>query len=196
MAESKEYLFKNYRSQYNQNREDEFSLHTLLNDKKNEIKEKVTSVDTTQVYLLPVIQKFGSYDFDNNSFPIVWKGDIARILKDRDENWIAKDINNEGTDLTNLNLYFDNTADFQSFPISSEKAKIIVDKRKEFNGDVDRSLYMAVQFKIKTLANDAFYEANGISEKSKKYFIAHIERIDFFEDDTFMYHYLSTVKNN
>ncbi len=192
----KEYFYKNYRSEYNQNREDEFSLNTLLNDKKNEIKDKVNSIDTTQVYLLPVIQKFGSYDFDNNSFPIVWKGDIARILKDRSESWIAKDVNNEGIDLTNLNLYFENTSEFPSFPISPEKAKIVVDKRKEFNGDVDRSLYLAVHFKIKSLADDSFYETNKISKKSKKYFIAHIERIDLFEDKTFMYHYLSTVKNN
>lgn len=191
---AKEYAYRYYRKEYKQKYQDEFELHSFLNDKKKELTKKVEEFNSDKLYMLPVNQSFGSYDFDLGAFPIEWDGNMKSFLNDATENLIVKDINEEGIDLMDLSIFFENTEEFKSFPLEQTKAKYLIDKRKASSGKVNRKLYACVQFKIKSLAGPDFYEQYDISDKTKKFLLCEIKRVDLFEDDTLTYHYLNTLE--
>ena len=191
---TKEYAYRFDRKNYKVNFQDEFSFHSYLSEQKKELENKVNEFDKEKLYVLPVKMEFGSYDFDTNSFPIDWQGNMKALFVDYTESLIVKDVNSEGIDLMDLNVFLENTDEFISFPLNPTKAKILVDYRKSSAGKVNRDVYAGVWFKIKELASEEFYSQYNVTEKSKKFLICEVKRIDLFEDNSCLYHYLSTVK--
>lgn len=191
---TKEYAYRFDRKAYKANFQDEFSFHSFLSKKKEELEKELSEFDEEKLYVLPVKLEFGSYDFDNNSFPIVWNGNMMPLLRDQTENLIVRDVNSEGIDLMDLNVFLENKDDFSSFKLHPTKAKILIDYRKSATGSIDRTLYAGVWIKIKRMAGDKFHADYDITDKSKSFLICEVKRMDLFEDDTYLYHYLSTVK--
>ena len=190
----KEYAFRFDKKKYKENCRDEFSFHSYLSKKEEELKKLLADFDNEKLYILPVELEFGNYDFENNSFPIVWDGNVMPLLKDQTENLIPRDVNNEGIDLMDLNVFVENRDDFSNFKVHPTKAKMLVDHRKSSVGSIDRTLYASLWIKIKSIAGDELYSDYDIHDKSKIFLICEVQRIDLFEDNTFLYHYLSTVK--
>ncbi len=191
---TKEYAYRFDRKNYKVNFQDEFSFQSYLSEAKKDLTDKVSEFDSEKLYVLPVRMEFGSYDFDTNSFPIDWKGNMKALLVDYTEGLIVKDVNSEGIDLMDLNVFLENTSEFTSFPLNPTKAKILVNYRKSSTGKVNRDVYAGVWFKIKELASDEFYTQYNVTDRTKKFLICEVKRIDLFEDDSCLYHYLSTVK--
>ncbi|MCW3789612.1 DUF4852 domain-containing protein [Plebeiibacterium sediminum] len=190
----KEYAFRYDRKAYKQNYSDEFSFHSYVSTKKKELIDEIECFEIGRTYIQPVTLEFGSYDFDTESFPMNWDGESVRFLKDQTETLIAEDINGQGIDLTDLCIYFENTDAFQKIKLNPNKAKLLIDYRKSSSGRVDRTISAGIWFKIKHLADEQYCAKKGIKDLSKQYLVCEIQRIDFFEDKTCKYRYLSTSK--
>ena len=121
--DAKEYLYRFDHDVYKQNYQDEFSFNSLLSNKKKELVEKAKEYDLNKPFFAYTKQEFGSYNFDTNSFPIVWDGNYTRLMDDMTESAVKKDINNEGIDLSDIRLCFENAEEFSNFPLAPERAK-------------------------------------------------------------------------
>ncbi len=190
----KEFLYRFNHDVYKQNYQDEFSFNALLSSKKKELTEKAKQYDLNKPFLAYTKQGFGSYNFDTNSFPIVWDGNYTRLMDDLTESAIKKDINNEGIDFSDIRLYFENAEEFSSFSLPQERAKFLIDYRKQPSGKVDRSLYVGVQFIVKEIAGADWIKNKNFTDGTEKVLICEIMRLDMFEDKAFEANYLSTVK--
>ncbi|WP_075603202.1 DUF4852 domain-containing protein [Saccharicrinis aurantiacus] len=190
----KEYLYRFEKDIYKQNYQDEFSFNELLSTKKKELVTKAENYKLNKAFFSYTKQNFGSYDFDTNSFPIIWEGNSTRIISDSGETSVAKYINNEQIDFSVVRLYFENIEEFSSFPLPQERAKFLIDHRKQPSGKVSRDLYVGVQFIVKEIAGSEWIKNKYFSDGTEKFLICEITRIDLFEDKDFAVNYLSTVK--
>lgn len=185
------YLFDNRR--YDYAREDEFAYHAEISKTKKFLNEVTNQINQDETYFIRFNDRIGNYSFDSLSFPLMWKNNGAQIL---DDTWLAfnsDDINKNKVELTDLRIFFENIEDFKYLPLNMEKAQYLVKHRKDRFGDVDRKMYLGIQFKIKKLVGKEYFEQNFI-DKGEKYLICEILRIDFFEDKEFQYNYLNTIK--
>ncbi len=190
----KEYLYRFYRKEYKQNYQDEFAFSSLISSKKKELVDKAKQYDGNKKFFAYVNQEFGKYDFDTNSYPIIWDGNYIHLMDDTTEDIMAKDINEERIDFSDIAIYINNTEEFSSFPLNQGRAKFLVDHRKTSNGKVDRSLYMGVQFELKGIASEEWLKNHAIKDMTKKILICELKRIDLFEDKACEANYLSTIE--
>jgi hypothetical protein len=185
------YLFDNKR--YDYAREDEFAYHAEINKTKKFLNETTNQINPNETYFIRFNDEIGNYNFDSLSFPLLWKNNGAQILNDTWQIFTPEDINKNKVELTDLRIFFDNIDAFKSLPLNMEKAQYLVKHRKNKAGDVDRKMYLGIQFKIKRLVGKEYFEQIFI-DKGEKYLICEIQRIDFFEDKEFLYNYLNTVE--
>jgi len=191
----KEYLYRFYNKEYKQSYQDEFSFNELISKKRKELTAKSSQYRVNQVFYTRIDQEFGNYNFDTNSFPIIWEGNGGKIINDL-TGWVkAKDINNEGISFSDIRLHFDNIADFSSFTFPQERAKYLVQHRKQPSGKIDRRLYMGVQFDVKEVVGSEDLQSLGSVSGNEKVLICEIKRIDLFEDEKFEINYLQTIEN-
>ncbi len=190
----KEYLYRFNHDEYKQNYQNEFSFNSILSSKKSELIEKAKQYNINKPFFAYVKQKFGSYNFDTKSFPIIWDGNYIRLMDDQLESSISKDINNDGIDFSDIRLYFENMDQFSSFSLPQERAKFLIDHRKQPSGKINRSLYVQVQFIVKEVAGTEWMKNKNFTDGTEKVLICEIKRIDMFEDKASVANYLSTVE--
>jgi hypothetical protein len=185
------YLFDNKR--YDYAREDEFAYHAEINKTKKFLNEVTVQINPIETYFIRFNDEIGNYNFDSLSFPLLWKHNGAQILNDTWQIFTPEDINKNDVELTDLRVFFENIDNFKNLPLNMEKAQYLVKHRKDRFGDVDRRMYLGIQFKIKKLVGKDYFGQNFI-DKGEKYLICEIQRIDFFEDKEFQYNYLNTIE--
>lgn len=192
----KEFMYLMDHSTYKNVREDEFEFNKQLKTTKKQMQSY--EVDTSQIFAVAFTDKVGNYDFDRSGFPIVWNNNGAQILSDTYETFSSEDINNERVELTNLRIRFLNTNDFNFLPLNEDKANKLVKRRKNSNGDVDRTVYMAIFMKIKKLSTE---DVEGTLfgmftfKKETQFLVCEIVSIDIFEDKTPSYNWLNSIDN-
>lgn len=189
----KEFLFLFDRKKYNSVREDEFAFHSQMKETHLFLNEAINEIDVSKTYFIKFKNEIGNFDFDSHSFPLAWDGNGAQILNNTWSSFVPEDINKSGIKLTDLRVYFSNYKDFKHLPLSIEKAQHLINHRKSSSGNVDRNVYMIVQFKIEKLVDKEDFE-HALKLKGDNYLICEIQRIDFFEDDQILYNYLNTVE--
>ncbi|MCW3787992.1 DUF4852 domain-containing protein [Plebeiibacterium sediminum] len=190
----KEYLYRFYRNEYKQNYQDEFAFNSLISSKKKELAAKAKQYDGNKKFFAYINQEFGTYDFDSSSYPIVWDGNYIHLMDDTTEGIMAKDINDERIDFSDIAIYIDNTEEFASFSFPQERAKYLVNHRKASNGKIDRSLYMGVQFEIESIASEEWLKNHAVKDMTKKILICNLKRVDLFEDKACEANYLFTIE--
>jgi hypothetical protein len=188
----KEYLYNFDYATYKNVRNDEFAFHERLNVTKEILKLAVKNTDASASYFVGFDDEIGNYDFDRSSFPVAWNNNGGVMIDDYWER-LAKDNLSGQIDLTDLRIYFTNTADFAEMPLHPERARFLINHRKAANGNIDRKIYMGIQFEITDLV-DASHFTQEILNPGEKYLLCKITRIDFFEDPAIKRNYLSTVK--
>lgn len=185
------YLFDNKR--YNYVREDEFAYHAEINKTNKHLNEVTNQINPNETYFIRFNDEIDNYNFDSLSFPLLWKHNGAQILNDTWQSFTPEDINRNNVELTDLRIFFENIDDFKNLPLNIERAQYLVEHRKGRSGNIDRRMYLGIQFKIKKLVGKGYFEQDVI-DKGEKYLICEIQRIDFFEDKEFQYNYLNTIK--
>jgi len=189
----KEFLFLFDRNKYNSVREDEFAFHNQMKGTQSFLNETIKDIDTSKTYFIRFDNEIGNFDFDLLSFPLLWNGNGTQILNNTWSSFVPEDINKSGIKLTDLRIYFSNYEDFKHLPLPTEKAQHLINHRKSSSGNVNRKVYMGIQFEIKKLVGNEDLE-QGLKFKGDNYLICEIKRIDFFEDALFLYNYLNTVE--
>ena len=179
----KEFIFLFDNKKYNSFREDEFQFNSEIRKTKEFLTKELSIFNLEKNYYIFTDLQFGNYDFDSLSFPLKWKGEAMDILNDTWETFTTVDMNKIGVDLTNLKLVFTNIENFSAMPLNEEKAKLLVNYRKDETGVVNRDLKAGIKFKIKELKK----------EENQNYLLCEIIRLDLFEDKD-LYNYLNSIK--
>jgi hypothetical protein len=177
----KEYMYLFNNTKYNLIREDEFEFHKSIRDEKASLETLRKNLDSNIIYTMAFSDFIGNYDFDLESFPILWNHNGTQIYSDVWEIFTPEDINENGVKLTDLRISFNNTEKFKSLPLNMDKANSFIKFKKGKTGNVDREIFMYISFRIKEVK-----DGNDITNKlfyGEKYLVAEIESIDFFASD-------------
>lgn len=185
------YLFDN--TTFNRVREDEFEFNKNINSTKSKLKDGTKNLDSSKVFKIIFEDELGNYDFEKQSFPILWKNNGLHLLSDTWEHRTPIDINKNKVQLTDLKIKFSNTKDFNLMPLIEERANSLVKYRKGPDGTVDRRIRMAIYFTISDMKIGKAIPWEDFSLKSEGVFICRITRIDFFEDAIPAWNYLGSI---
>ncbi|MCP4458757.1 MAG: DUF4852 domain-containing protein [Cytophagales bacterium] len=141
---AKEFLFLFRNEYYRKIREDEFEFYSAIRKAQKEI--QLFEPDTSIVYSASFKDVLGNYDFEKESFPIIWKQSPSRISG---FNWLTpEDVNKERVELTDLYMNIQ-TEGFEYLPVKMVMANAFVKSRKDQYGNVDREINMIIRFKIR-----------------------------------------------
>ena len=157
-----------------------------------QLQKAVKNIQEDKTYYVIFKDKVGNYNFETNTFPIAWENNGMIMLDDFWESLAKKNLSG-AIDLTDLRIYFRNSDEFSELPLSPQRARYFVDHRKSANGDIDRSIYFLIQFNVKEMVGAENFQRK-ILNPGEKYLMYEIKRIDFFEDSSCRYNYLSTLK--
>lgn len=178
---AKEYLYLFQRNKYNLIREDEFEFHKGIKSTQTELNNLIAQQDTNKVYSILFKDEVENYDFDLESFPLKWIYNGTQIYNDIWEGITPDDINKDGVKLTDLRISFTNTADFNALPLDMDKANNFVKYKKDEYGNVDRDIFMKIDFRINGLSDGS--DVTKSYFRGEKYLLAEILSIDFYAVD-------------
>jgi hypothetical protein len=136
----------------------------------------------------------GNYDFTQKGFPVLWDNkNGTQILNDRWEFMTPEDINKNRVKLTDLRLKFINTESFNLLPLNKEKANLFIKHRKDYNGNINRTVYMYVHLKIKSVEDihNSIFKYDFL--KGEIHLNSEIIKICFFEDQK-SYNWLNNIE--
>lgn len=116
------YLMANYSEDYNNVKNDEFALHKLKENKKNEIESKLNEYKVGETYNLIQTAEIGKYDFNSKSFSIKTSlnfPDLKSTLKGCD---YPMEIRLGSVSHNRFNWYSDINTEIQ-FPVAEDVAE-------------------------------------------------------------------------
>jgi hypothetical protein len=191
---TKEFLYLFDNKIYNQIREDEFEFQEQITLTMNKL--KTIAIDTQFNDTLKIMMKIdlGNYDFTQKGFPVLWDNkNGTQILNDRWEFMTPEDINKNRVKLTDLRLKFINTESFNLLPLNKEKANLFIKHRKDYNGNINRTVYMYVHLKIKSVEDihNSIFKYDFL--KGEIHLNSEIIKICFFEDQK-SYNWLNNIE--
>ena len=150
---SKEYLFLFDRTTYDNIRLDEFEFKKGLRNAQNTIQDKFSKIDTSKTYFIGCSFEVADYDFDKQSFELIsnnvkWDGTALVKIHRKEKEY---SLNKEGYNVsqTNVGLLFSNFQDFSSFSINENDASSFIKRKKDKEGNINRTVYATIAFKLK-----------------------------------------------
>ena len=169
---------------FQQSRNDEFSYNTYLEGNKKIFTAKRDSSSLNQKYSLVYQGGFGEYSFTDSTFPIGnfkfwadWSESQGGLY-----NICDNDFKNSSTTFC-LKLFLtesDNVNSFnENFKMDPIAAKNLIQKRKQSDGKVNRTLYLKKVFSFTTAQSKYKSPWNGVFEY---YLTTHIHYIEVYED--------------
>ena len=168
------YMIKVHNELYEKTKEDEFEFKGALNNVTAEYMSAIDHFDTNKIYSIKSdFLFFSSYDFKNNSLPIQWTVTSLQSV-----------VNINGYYDRSIDLVLLNSNSFSNLSISQENANMLIKRRKDEFGSVNRKLYSVINFKV---------TSKGL-QKDYKAIPANITSIDCYEYDNYEYNYLGTIE--
>ena len=203
---AKEYLFLYDRTTYDNIRLDEFEFKKGLRNAQKTIQEKFNQIDTNTIHYVATSFTVADYDFDNQSFALLsnkvpWEGGAA-IKSHRKEKEYSLNKEGQNVSQTNVSLLFQNFKEFSTFKISENEASSFLKRKKDTNGNVDRTVYVSIAFKLKSgskivskenpKSNIFFINWYGDNSKYICYINAEIKEIYVYDNQNYLYNVLGS----
>jgi hypothetical protein len=190
---AKEFLYLFNNKKYNEIREDEFEFQDQISTTLKQLNEDALNKKTEDTLKILLTIDLENYDFDKNGFPVAWNNqDGIQVLSNIWEALTPEDINKNKVKLTDLRIKFTNTDLFDLLPLNKEKANLFVKHRKNFNGNINRTVYIWVHFLIKNSEIEQGSELKYDFLKKKVNLNSEIIKVDFFEDKV-GYNWLNSI---
>lgn len=196
---AEEYLYRFYHTRYKQVREDEFEFYDAKSAMEKEIAESKTNLDFNKGYSIFMIIEVGNYDIEKGYFPIIWKSNYFELLSSSDHNIFEEIVNvdKERLKLTDLNLAFVNYKDFDKLPLDRDMANSFVKRRKDEKGNVDRRIYVQVNYVLMdsiTIITKKDFENISLSDVNESSLLAEIKSMEIYDHNSYMYNGLGILK--
>lgn len=172
----KEYLYRFKRELYKQTHEDEFEYQKSLNIAKKEMQQVIDNFNFNQEFTVLTKMKFGDYDFDKHGFSLSEEQMVLSLVK-----------MNLFLEYKSVDIYFPNYPEFTFVQVDSELANSFVKRRKDSYGDVDRTVYLLINFILKEK------EENIEQEFKENIIIGEIKSIEFYDFEHYQYNWLGTT---
>lgn len=136
---------KIYRSDvWDRYKNDEFELQDKRNETIKMMKDKISSFSLDEPFIIYTSFKFGSYDFDEQMFPLNSFAGNSYLVEKRYNNWSFPKA---------YKVFFNNPERIGDINMEKEKAKKFLKKRKSSYGNVDRNVNAKIKFRITDLKN-------------------------------------------
>lgn len=170
---AKDYLIRFKKELYKNTHEDEFEYQKSLKITKEEMLNIYSNFDFSQEFSIFTKLNVENYDFDRNGFPIKIEDLSVRAVKysiDTEENLV--DINFSNFDKLNF------------INIESEKANSFVKRRKDNSGNIDRTVYLRINFNL-------VKEIEGKESKEETIY-SEINSVEYYDFEHCKYNWLGT----
>jgi hypothetical protein len=175
---AREFLYRFDRTTFNKVKEDEFELGKILRKTSQQIENTVDSLDFKTTYAITIKVELSEYDFEKKGFPFRLPEAITVLDKGFSE------------DKTAVYLVISNSIIFQNLKMSEEQAKIFVQKRKDRYGNVDRTVYVKVNF----FAEDKISTFKSNSGDTREGITGTVTSLEFYGNKNFVSDDLGVVK--
>jgi hypothetical protein len=172
----KEYLYRFKRELYLQTHEDEFDYQKSLNIAKNEMQQTIDNFDFNQEFSVLTRMQVGNYDFDKNGFPL---SEEQMVLSLVDMNIFL--------DYKSVDIFFPNYPEFTFVQVDSELANSFVKRRKDNNGNVNRTVFLLINFNLIEKGENIDQELKG------NIILGEIKSIEFYDFKHCNYNWLGTA---
>jgi len=170
---AKDYLIRFKKELYKNTHEDEFEFQKSLSIAKKEMENIYTKIDFTQEFSIFTKLDVENYDFDRNGFPIKIEELSVRAIK-----------HSIYTEESSLEIDFLNFNKFNFINIESEKANSFVKRRKDNLGNIDRTVYLRINFNL-------VKEIEG-KESKKETIYGEINSVEYYDFEHCQYNWLGT----
>jgi Domain of unknown function (DUF4852) len=175
---AKEFVYRFDRKTYNTFKEDEFEMGKILNATSLNIEKTIDSLDFKTTYATAIKIELNEYDFGTKGFPFKLAEAITVLEK------------GFGEDKTAVYLVLSNSTSFQNLKMSEEQAKLFIQRRKDRYGNVDRSVYVKVNF----IVDDKISSFRSNSGDMRDGLTGRVTSLEFYGNKNCMSYDLGTVK--
>jgi hypothetical protein len=173
---------------YDNTREDEFDYHNSLNQAKSELTNNLKKIDFNKQFSINTKLSIGNYNFENHGF----------LLNEEKLNFnlvekVKTIFTNAKSEYPPIDIVFPNFEDFRFLEIEPDYANSFLKRRKDDYGNIDREVYVKLNFNIVNLTQE---EKNSLKQYSGNLLFGKISSIEVYEYKNFKYNWLGTIKSN
>ena len=166
------YIFDNYN--YLQSRNDEFKKHEYTKSLTARFQSELSKVNFENKFTVSSRGSFGEYSFENLSFPIKFTENEYQI------GYAIPFYEDDCYMVINVGGII-NLAGFNwNLPYPKEKAQSFISKRKDANGQINRTIFFKLTYSI---LNKKSFSANYAHNLNGSNIIIYVHSIDIYEDE-------------
>lgn len=178
---SKEYLYRFQNDVFTQTHEDEFEFQNSLSKAEKSLEVDLDKADTSKIYSIVSTIELGNYDFDKQAFAFDIHNSSFELLHN---------VPSPFASLPSISISFKNSSEQAYLQIPSAEANSFLKRRKNYEGRIDRTAYVVINFK---LSQTPIKDINDYPTKSSYWLNAELKNIEFYDSKTFLYNWLGTV---
>lgn len=174
---------------YEKYKEDEFELDNQKSKILNKIVNLTNNLESSTIYCVDIPLTIDNYDFTSLSFPVGNFYEYYIVAQSK----YSKNMN--------IDIVFENQNYFNTFHLNKDIANNLVKRRKDSNGNVNRTLYARVYFTIITnpsnpLNNKISYDNYSFVEGRYIFIYGEIQKIEFFDFENRYYNFIGQKNYN